>query len=60
MLFRNHNQEVEDRRLRAESVIEQSKEGYYLSLRQAQVTIRTDVPNREPWVPFSFAHCSGK
>jgi Fic family protein len=35
-----------------ESVIEQSKEGYYLSLRQTQVTIRTDVPNWHPWVLF--------
>jgi Fic family protein len=35
-----------------ESVIEQSKEGYYLSLRQTQVTIRSDTPNRQPWVLF--------
>jgi Fic family protein len=35
-----------------ESVIEQSKEGYYLSLRQTQVTIRTDTPNWHPWVLF--------
>jgi Fic family protein len=35
-----------------ESVIEQSKEGYYLSLRQTQVTIRTDAPNWHPWVMF--------
>src|SRR5580692_2241086 len=35
-----------------ESVIEQSKEGYYLSLRQTQVTIRTDAPNWQPWVLF--------
>jgi Fic family protein len=35
-----------------ESVIEQSKEGYYLSLRQTQVTIRTDAPNWHPWVLF--------
>jgi Fic family protein len=35
-----------------ESVIEQSKEGYYLALRQTQVTIRTDVPNWQPWVLF--------
>src|SRR5579864_3267923 len=31
-----------------ESVIEQSKEGYYLALRQTQVTIRTDAPNWHP------------
>jgi Fic family protein len=35
-----------------ESVIEQSKEGYYLSLRLTQVTIRTDAPNWHPWVLF--------
>jgi Fic family protein len=35
-----------------ESVIEQSKEGYYLSLRQTQVTIGTDAPNWHPWILF--------
>ena len=35
-----------------ESVIEQSKEGYYLALRQTQVTIRTEAPNSQPWVTF--------
>ena len=35
-----------------ESVIEQSKEGYYLALRQTQGTIRTDTPNWQPWVLF--------
>ena len=35
-----------------ESVIEQSKEGYYLALRQTQVTVRTDAPNWQPWVMF--------
>jgi Fic family protein len=35
-----------------ESVIEQSKEGYYLSLRQTQRTIRSDNPNWQPWVLF--------
>jgi Fic family protein len=35
-----------------ESVIEQSKEGYYLALRQTQGTIRTDSPNWEPWLLF--------
>jgi Fic family protein len=38
-----------------ESVIEQSKEGYYLALRQTQGTIRTDAPNWQPWVLF-FLH----
>jgi Fic family protein len=35
-----------------ESVIEQSKEGYYLGLRQTQVTFRTEMPNWQPWVTF--------
>jgi Fic family protein len=35
-----------------ESVIEQSKEGYYLALRQTQGTIRTDAPNWQPWLTF--------
>ncbi len=35
-----------------ESVIEHSKEGYYLALRQTQGTIRSDAPNWEPWVLF--------
>jgi Fic family protein len=35
-----------------ESVIEQSKEGYYLALRQIQGTIRTESPNWEPWLIF--------
>lgn len=38
-----------------ESVIEQSKEGYYLSLRQTQGTIRTDRPDWQPWVTY-FLH----
>lgn len=35
-----------------ESVIEQSKEGYYLALRRTQGTIRTDTPDWEPWLQF--------
>jgi Fic family protein len=38
-----------------ESVIEQSKEGYYLALRQTQGTIRTNAPNWQPWLLF-FLH----
>jgi Fic family protein len=38
-----------------ESVIEQSKEGYYLALRQTQGTIHTERPNWQPWVLF-FLH----
>jgi Fic family protein len=35
-----------------ESVIESSKEGYYLALRQTQVTILTAAPNWQPWLLF--------
>ena len=35
-----------------ESVIEQSKEGYYLALRQTQGTVRTEAPNWLPWLLF--------
>ena len=35
-----------------ESIIEQSKEAYYLALRQTQGTIRTDAPNWQPWLAF--------
>ena len=35
-----------------ESVIEQSKEAYYLALRQTQGTIRSDAPNWQPWLVF--------
>jgi Fic family protein len=35
-----------------ESVVEQSKESYYLALRQTQGTIRTETPNWQPWVLF--------
>ena len=35
-----------------ESVIEHSKEGYYLALRQTQSTIRGDAPNWQPWLSF--------
>ena len=35
-----------------ESVIEKSKEDYYLALRQTQVTIRTENPNWQPWVIY--------
>ena len=35
-----------------EAVVEQSKEGYYLSLRQTQGTLKTDSPNWQPWVMF--------
>jgi len=35
-----------------ESIIEKSKESYYLALRQTQGTIRTDEPNWQPWILF--------
>lgn len=35
-----------------ESVIEQSKEGYYLALRNTQGTIRTENPDWQPWVRY--------
>jgi Fic family protein len=35
-----------------ESVIEQSKEAYYLGLRRTQSTIRTDAPDWQPWLLF--------
>lgn len=35
-----------------ESIIEQSKDGYYLSLRQTQATIHTETPDWQPWLKF--------
>ena len=35
-----------------ESEIENSKEGYYLALRQTQGSIRTEAPNWQPWLIF--------
>lgn len=35
-----------------ESVIENSKEGYYLALRQTQRTIRSKAPDWQPWLVF--------
>lgn len=35
-----------------ESVIEQSKDAYYLGLRQTQGTIRTEKPDWQPWLCF--------
>ncbi len=35
-----------------ESVIEQSKEAYYLALRQTQGTIRNEAPDWQPWLKF--------
>ena len=35
-----------------ESIIERSKEGYYLALRRTQGTIRTEAPDWAPWIMF--------
>lgn len=35
-----------------EAVIEQSKEGYYLALRQTQGTLKSGNPNWQPWILF--------
>ena len=35
-----------------ESVIEQSKDAYYLGLRQTQGTLRTEAPDWQPWLTF--------
>jgi Fic family protein len=35
-----------------DSVVEHSKEAYYLALRQTQGTIRTQSPNWQPWLVF--------
>ncbi len=35
-----------------ESVIEQSKEGYCLALRQTQTTVRTEAPDWQPWILY--------
>ena len=35
-----------------ESVIEQSKDAYYLGLRQTQGTLSTDAPDWQPWLTF--------
>ena len=35
-----------------ESVVEQSKDNYYLALRRTQGTIRSETPDWEPWILF--------
>ncbi len=35
-----------------ESVVENSKEGYYLALRQTQGTLKEENPNWQPWIIF--------
>jgi Fic family protein len=35
-----------------ESVVEHSKEAYYLALRQTQLTINSEAPNWQPWIMF--------
>jgi Fic family protein len=43
-----------------ESVVEQSKEAYYLALRQTQGTIRTETPNWQPWLVFFLRSLTGQ
>ena len=43
-----------------ESVIEQSKDNYYLSLRQTQRTIRADAPDWNPWLEFFLRAMQGQ
>lgn len=35
-----------------ESVIEQSKEGYYMALRRTQGTLQEEAPDWQPWLRF--------
>lgn len=35
-----------------ESIIENSKEGYYLALRQTQETLKAEPPNWQPWILY--------
>jgi len=35
-----------------ESVIEQTKEDYYVALRRTQGTVRSDVPEWQPWITY--------
>jgi len=35
-----------------ESIIEQSRDAYYLALRRTQATIRTPEPDWTPWIDF--------
>jgi Fic family protein len=42
-----------------EAIIEQNKSGYYIALRQTQVTIRTEAPDWQSWIVFFLsALCS--
>ncbi|MCB2011609.1 MAG: Fic family protein [Geminicoccaceae bacterium] len=43
-----------------ESIIEQSKESYYLALRQTQGTIRTKAPDWTPWLEFFLRALQGQ
>ncbi|NNE82517.1 MAG: Fic family protein [Alphaproteobacteria bacterium] len=35
-----------------ESVVEATKDSYYIALRQTQETIRTETPNWQPWITY--------
>ncbi len=43
-----------------ESVIEQSKEGYYLALRRTQGTIRTEASDWTPWLTYFLKALQGQ
>ena len=43
-----------------EAVIENSKENYYLALRQTQGTLRTENPNWQPWILFFLKALNGQ
>lgn len=43
-----------------ESVIEATKDGYYLALRRTQGTIRSDAPAWEPWVIYFLTSLQGQ
>jgi len=42
-----------------ESVIEESKEGYYLALRRTQGTLRSEAPDWQPWILFFLRSLKG-
>ena len=48
-IFRHHDPALKGGH---QSVLENSKEGYYLALRQTQGTLKTESPNWQPWILF--------
>lgn len=43
-----------------ESIVEHSKESYYISLRRTQGTIRNPEPDWNPWIEFFLEPCIGR